>query len=137
MQLIVSIQQSRTLGKVGSESKSVVWNCVRHYDSRIFEGKLSYSYTFLLLLLGVYVVQKTYLCEVMTMDFPDMITRDNEFHNILRATGSIPDEGSSKKINGGSPHKAMAVLNFRLLPPLKKLEDLRVVLYCNRFYIFL
>lgn len=59
-----------------------------------------------------------YLCEVITMDFPLAITLDKASHNILLATGSIPAEGSSKKIKEGSPIKAMAVLNFRLLPPL-------------------
>ena len=52
------------------------------------------------------------------MDFPETMTFDNEFHNIRLATGSIPEDGSSKKINKGSPHNAIAVLNLRLLPPL-------------------
>ena len=37
----------------------------------------------------------------------------------------MPDEGSSKKISVGSPHNAMAVLSFLLLPPLKKIKVYR------------
>jgi len=56
----------------------------------------------------------------MTIDLPDIMTCDNEFHNIRLATGSMPELGSSKKIKSGSPHNAIAVLNFLLLPPLEK-----------------
>mmetsp|Transcript_4259 Transcript_4259/g.9406 ORF Transcript_4259/g.9406 Transcript_4259/m.9406 type:complete len:218 (+) Transcript_4259:504-1157(+) len=38
-------------------------------------------------------------------------------HMYRRAYGSIPADGSSRKMIGGSPIVAMATLNFRLLPP--------------------
>lgn len=56
----------------------------------------------------------------MMIDFPDVMRFDNESHNIRLATGSIPHDGSSRNTNGGSPINAMAVLNFRLLPPLQE-----------------
>lgn len=40
------------------------------------------------------------------------------FHINLRASGSIPLEGSSKNTIGGFPIKAIATCNFLLLPPL-------------------
>ena len=63
---------------------------------------------------------RAYLCEVITIDFPSAINLDNESHKFRRATGSIPLEGSSRKIKGGSPAKAIAVLSLRLFPPLSK-----------------
>ena len=55
----------------------------------------------------------------MTIDLPEVISLQRESHNIRRAIGSIPDEGSSRNTNGGSPTKAIAVLNLRFVPPLK------------------
>jgi hypothetical protein len=42
---------------------------------------------------------------------------DITFHINLRASGSIPVEGSSKNTIGGLPIIAIATLNLRLLPP--------------------
>ena len=39
------------------------------------------------------------------------------FHIKRRASGSIPAEGSSRRITGGDPKMAIATDNFRLLPP--------------------
>jgi hypothetical protein len=38
------------------------------------------------------------------------------------AAGSMPVVGSSKYMTGGSPMRAIAVLNLRLLPPLEVKE---------------
>ena len=70
---------------------------------------------------------RAYLCEVITIDFPSAINLDNESHKFRRATGSIPLDGSSRKIKGGSPAKAIAVLSLRLFPPLKS-KRLNVVI---------
>lgn len=59
-----------------------------------------------------------HLWEVMIMAFPDSRVRVTESHSSLRATGSIPVEGSSRKMTGGPPIRAMPALSFRLLPPL-------------------
>ena len=40
-------------------------------------------------------------------------------HRSRLATGSMPVVGSSKNTTGGSPTRAIAVLNLRLLPPLE------------------
>lgn len=40
------------------------------------------------------------------------------FHTKRLVTGSIPVVGSSRNTIGGRPTKAIAVLNFLLLPPL-------------------
>ena len=40
-------------------------------------------------------------------------------HKNLRALGSIPAEGSSRRTFGGFPSKASATESFRLFPPLK------------------
>ena len=55
----------------------------------------------------------------MTIDLPLDMSLEREFHNIRRDMGSIPDDGSSRNTNGGSPTNAIAVLSFLLLPPLK------------------
>ena len=60
-----------------------------------------------------------YLCDVSTRVLPEARILDSVSHSKRLATGSIPDVGSSRKITGGSPIKAIAVLNLRLLPPLK------------------
>ena len=39
------------------------------------------------------------------------------FHMYLLAAGSIPLDGSSRKITGGLPIKAIATTNFLLFPP--------------------
>jgi hypothetical protein len=44
---------------------------------------------------------------------------ETTYHINLRASGSIPAEGSSSKIIGGLPNVAIATDNLRLLPPLK------------------
>ena len=62
--------------------------------------------------------QDTYLCDVITIHRPSARTRDSASHNNRLATGSIPVVGSSRNTTGGSPTSDMAVLNFRLLPPL-------------------
>lgn len=58
------------------------------------------------------------LCDVITIDRPSARTFESASHNNLLATGSIPVVGSSRKTTGGSPTRDIAVLNFRLLPPL-------------------
>ena len=52
------------------------------------------------------------------MQRPSARTRERASHNSLLATGSMPVVGSSRKTTGGSPTKEIAVLSFRLLPPL-------------------
>lgn len=54
----------------------------------------------------------------MMMAFPDSRVRVTASHSSLLATGSIPVEGSSRKMTGGPPIRAMPALSFRLLPPL-------------------
>ena len=49
---------------------------------------------------------------------PEALTLVRASQSILLATGSIPVVGSSRNTMGGSPIRAMAVLNFLLLPPL-------------------
>ena len=61
----------------------------------------------------------THLCDVITIHLPSARTRDSASHSNRLATGSIPVVGSSKNTTGGSPTSDMAVLSFRLLPPLK------------------
>jgi len=39
-------------------------------------------------------------------------------HMNLLASGSIPEDGSSRKITGGFPIKAIATYSFLLFPPL-------------------
>lgn len=55
------------------------------------------------------------------MAFPDSRVRVTASHSSLLATGSIPVEGSSRKMTGGPPIRAMPALSFRLLPPLHML----------------
>jgi len=52
-------------------------------------------------------------------------------HMNLLAYGSIPVDGSSKKIIGGLPNIAIATDNFLLFPPDKFI--LRLSTYCVRF----
>ena len=69
----------------------------------------------------------THLCDVITMHRPSARTRDSASHNNFLATGSMPVVGSSKNTTGGSPTNDMAVLNFRLFPPLGR-RDLKISL---------
>ena len=59
-----------------------------------------------------------YLWEVMTMALPDSRALATVSQSRRRATGSMPVDGSSRKMTVGSPSRAMPVLSFRLLPPL-------------------
>ncbi len=59
-----------------------------------------------------------YLCDVRMMVRPLSLTLVRVFHSVRLATGSIPVVGSSRNTMGGSPIRAMAALNLRLLPPL-------------------
>ena len=63
-----------------------------------------------------------YLCDVNTIACPLSRTRAMVSQSCLLATGSIPVVGSSKKTIGGSPIRATAVLNLRLLPPLREFK---------------
>ena len=60
-----------------------------------------------------------YLCDVSMTDWPSDLYLLITSQSSLLASGSIPDDGSSRKRIGGLPIRAMAVLNFRLFPPLK------------------
>ena len=60
-----------------------------------------------------------YLWEVMTMALPDSRARATVSQSRRRATGSMPVDGSSRKMTAGSPMRAMPVLSLRLLPPLE------------------
>lgn len=62
--------------------------------------------------------QKTYLWEVKMMACPLFWQRTSTSQRLRLATGSTPVVGSSRNTTGGSPIRAMAVLSFRLLPPL-------------------
>lgn len=52
------------------------------------------------------------------MALPDSRARATVSQSRRRATGSMPVDGSSRKITTGSPRRAMPVLSFLLLPPL-------------------
>lgn len=52
------------------------------------------------------------------MALPDSRARATVSQSRRRATGSMPVDGSSRKMTAGSPMRAMAVLSLRLLPPL-------------------
>lgn len=67
------------------------------------------------------IVSKAHLWDVMIMAFPDSRVRVTASHSSLLATGSIPVEGSSRKMTGGPPIRAIPALSFRLLPPLRVL----------------
>lgn len=54
----------------------------------------------------------------MIIALPDSRVRVTASHSNLLATGSIPVEGSSRKMTGGPPIRAIPALSFRLLPPL-------------------
>ena len=53
---------------------------------------------------------------------PLALTASKVSQSILLATGSMPVVGSSRKITGGSPIKAIPVLSFRLFPPLQPIK---------------
>jgi len=53
------------------------------------------------------------------MDLPHSRVRVTASQSRRRATGSMPVEGSSRKMTGGPPMRAMPALSFRLLPPLR------------------
>lgn len=52
------------------------------------------------------------------MALPDSRALATVSQSRRRATGSMPVDGSSRKMTAGSPSRAMPVLSFRLLPPL-------------------
>lgn len=52
------------------------------------------------------------------MALPDSRAREIMLQSRRRAMGSMPVDGSSRKMTEGSPSRAMPVLSFRLLPPL-------------------
>lgn len=52
------------------------------------------------------------------MALPDSRALATVSQSKRRATGSMPVDGSSRKMTAGSPSRAMPVLSFRLLPPL-------------------
>lgn len=54
------------------------------------------------------------------MDLPHSRVRVTASQSKRLATGSMPVEGSSRKITGGPPMRAMPALSFRLLPPLQR-----------------
>lgn len=54
------------------------------------------------------------------MDLPHSRVRVTASQSKRRATGSMPVEGSSRKITGGPPMRAMPALSFRLFPPLQR-----------------
>lgn len=64
--------------------------------------------------------EKCHLWDVKMMDLPHSRVRVTASQSKRRATGSMPVEGSSRKITGGPPIRAMPALSFRLLPPLRK-----------------
>lgn len=53
------------------------------------------------------------------MALPDSRARATVSQSRRRATGSMPVDGSSRKMTAGSPMRAMPVLSLRLLPPLR------------------
>lgn len=60
----------------------------------------------------------THLCEVIIMALPDSLVRVTASHSKRLATGSMPVDGSSRKMTGGPPIRAIPALSFLLLPPL-------------------
>jgi len=72
---------------------------------------------------------KTHLCDVITIEQPLVRTSVKASQSILLAPGSIPVLGSSSSTTGGFPTSAIAVLSFRLLPPLQWKEKLYQSLY--------
>jgi len=67
--------------------------------------------------------------------FPLARTRDSTVQRCLRATGSTPVDGSSKKTTCGSPISATAVLNLRLLPPLQIFQQLPFIHLLDEVFI--
>lgn len=60
------------------------------------------------------------------MALPNSRVRVTASHSSRLATGSIPVDGSSRKMTGGPPIRAMPALSFRLLPPLYVHGDMLV-----------
>lgn len=60
----------------------------------------------------------THLCEVIIMALPDSLVRVTASQSKRLATGSMPVDGSSRKMTGGPPIRAIPALSFLLLPPL-------------------
>ena len=56
------------------------------------------------------------------MVFPLSLTAVKVFQRFLLAAGSMPVVGSSRKIIGGLPMRAMPMHSFLLLPPLLNLK---------------
>lgn len=52
------------------------------------------------------------------MALPDSLVRVTASHSKRLATGSMPVDGSSRKMTGGPPIRAIPALSFLLLPPL-------------------
>lgn len=52
------------------------------------------------------------------MALPDSLVRVTASQSKRLATGSMPVDGSSRKMTGGPPIRAIPALNFLLLPPL-------------------
>lgn len=69
--------------------------------------------------LGLSPARSSHLWEVKMMDLPHSRVRVTASQSKRRATGSMPVEGSSRKMTGGPPIRAMPALSFRLLPPLQ------------------
>jgi hypothetical protein len=61
---------------------------------------------------------------------------DITFHMNLRALGSIPVDGSSRKMIFGLPIIAMATDSFRLLPPERVPESLSAYFSRSSYLIF-
>lgn len=81
----------------------------------------------------------TYLCEVIMMALPDSLVRVIASQSSRLATGSMPVDGSSRKITGGPPIRAMPALNFLLLPPLcrRANRQLGIQHIANKWFYFI
>ena len=64
------------------------------------------------------MTNELYLWDVRISVLPLARTCERTFQSWRLAAGSIPVVGSSRRMNGGSPINAMAVLSFLLFPPL-------------------
>jgi len=71
---------------------------------------------------GFFYCASLYLCDVIMIEQPLARASDRASQSILLAPGSIPVLGSSSSTTGGFPTSAMAVLSFRLLPPLYRIK---------------
>lgn len=73
----------------------------------------------------------------MMMTLPLSRVCDTVFQSRRRATGSMPVDGSSRKMTEGFPIRAIAVLSLRLFPPLhgqrrrEKVEAKMTIHYSN------